>query len=406
MKGAFLRWVALAALTLSVLGTAHAQSLGGPQKRGASLTGANTLSLAAVTVPSISASQNNLNPGTTSNRFRISSTAAYSITGWVAATEGWVLCLENVGSFAITLPHNSASSDPEKRWQNGVTGADVVLSPGDLACYQYSTGSVNRWVMSSFPMYPARVADIAVARTGGTMTGTLVLSATTDISTETNGNLTIDPAGSGIVDIVGNMRLSLSSGKSISITGGNAPDNAANTGMYISGPNIGAIVVEGFNNYGLLLGTSVAAAAAVNTVTIGEQCAPGSACTGAKSAAFYGNGLAAFGNSHQTASITGAANLDPQSSRIILICATAASSFAITMQETTVAATPSLSFAHGADVTICSSQASNASCTLTFADVANVFDGSSSSLGVGDCITMFYADEANDLWVQTGFQNN
>jgi len=171
-------------------------------------------------------------------------------------------------------------------------------------------------------------------------------------------------------------------------------------GWSLQGPNIGLLTATTNNKYGILAGTPSAVGNDVALLTAGETCTQGSACTGAKAATFYGGGLAAFGNTHQTATISSAANLDPTSSRIILTCNTAASSFAITLQETTVAATAAQSFAHGADVTICSSMSSNASCTLTFADVAGVFNGAAPSLGVGDCFRIFYADESDDIWLQ------
>jgi hypothetical protein len=171
-------------------------------------------------------------------------------------------------------------------------------------------------------------------------------------------------------------------------------------GLNIAGGNLTALTGVNSNKYVTFVGASGAQNNDSALVTIGETCGATTACTGAKAATFYGGGLAAFGNTHQTATISGAANLDPTSSRIILTCSTAASSFAVTMQETTVAATAALSFAHGADVTICSSPASDATCTLTFADVANVFEGSAPSLGRNDCFHMFYVDAADDLWLQ------
>ncbi len=178
------------------------------------------------------------------------------------------------------------------------------------------------------------------------------------------------------------------------------PDAAG--GLQVNSGSSAAVVVGAgqSSQVSLLVGSSSAAADSTSVLLVGETCSIASGCTGARAAGFYGGGLAALGNTHQTASITGAANLDPVSSRIILTCATAASSFAITLQETTVAATGSLAKAFGADVTICSSMSSNASCTLTFADVAGVFNGASPSLGAGDCFRIFYADEADDIWLQ------
>jgi hypothetical protein len=262
-------------------------------------------------------------------------------------------------------------------------------------------GTAGAFAGGALPGPAVGVSALYCALTGCTMTGQTVYSGvTTEVSTGANENFTVAPNGTGVTELVGNLKLTLAGGNVLTIGGGLASNDPSNFGTSIVGPKIGAITVGGFNNYGLLLGMTGAATAAQNTVTLSSVCTPSGACSGAVAAASYGTGLFAYGNTQQTQTFAAAGNLDPTSSRILLTCPTAASSFAVTMQETTVAATPALSKAYGADVTICSSPASNASCTLTFADVANVFNGAAPALLPSQCFKIFYANAADPLWLQ------
>lgn len=94
------------------------------------------------TLSQFSASQNDLNIGT-GGIIRISSSAAVDITGIVAATSGDARLLSNVGSFAITLKHNSTSSLAANRILC-VSAADVAIAAGGSAVVYYD-GTDSRW---------------------------------------------------------------------------------------------------------------------------------------------------------------------------------------------------------------------------------------------------------------------
>lgn len=74
---------------------------------------------------------------------RLTSDAARTITGFVAGTAGRVVVLVNVGSFAITLSHQSTSSTAANRvivpWS-----ADYILDPAYAAVLVYD-GTTSRW---------------------------------------------------------------------------------------------------------------------------------------------------------------------------------------------------------------------------------------------------------------------
>lgn len=74
---------------------------------------------------------------------RLTSDAARTITGFVAGTTGRVVVLVNVGSFAITLSHQSTSSTAANRvivpWS-----ADYILDPAYAAVLVYD-GTTSRW---------------------------------------------------------------------------------------------------------------------------------------------------------------------------------------------------------------------------------------------------------------------
>lgn len=75
---------------------------------------------------------------------RVSSDAARSITGVVAGTEAEARLLINVGSFAITLKHESSSSTAANRLVVPWAGDYVLSAAGGAALLVYDATS-SRW---------------------------------------------------------------------------------------------------------------------------------------------------------------------------------------------------------------------------------------------------------------------
>lgn len=97
-----------------------------------------------VTSPSqITASQNDYNPGA-GDIFRLDANAARDITGVVAGSNGQAILLVNVGSHAITLKHESASSTAANRLTVPWAGDYVLSASGGAALLVYFTAS-SRW---------------------------------------------------------------------------------------------------------------------------------------------------------------------------------------------------------------------------------------------------------------------
>lgn len=84
-----------------------------------------------VTPTTLSASQTDYNPGP-GDIYRLSASVAVNLTGWTAWSDGSVKLLVNVGSYAITLKHQSTSSSASNRFITPTTG-DYVISPGGSA---------------------------------------------------------------------------------------------------------------------------------------------------------------------------------------------------------------------------------------------------------------------------------
>jgi hypothetical protein len=75
--------------------------------------------------------------------FRISSDAARTITGIVAGTSGATILLVNVGSFAITLSHQSSSSTAANRLIVPWAGDCVIAASAAVSLYY--DGTTSRW---------------------------------------------------------------------------------------------------------------------------------------------------------------------------------------------------------------------------------------------------------------------
>ena len=109
------------------------------------------LKLRSLTPAQITANQNNYNPTglSYSSRLRISSDAARDITGLVAGATDEVIAISNIGSFAITLKHESASSTAANRfWMPSLADHALSAGAGCVLCYD---GTLARWtVVSAF----------------------------------------------------------------------------------------------------------------------------------------------------------------------------------------------------------------------------------------------------------------
>lgn len=128
---------------------------------------------------------------------RITSDAARDLTGILtSAIDGLMLRLTNVGSFNITLKHESASSTASYRFLNNGS-LDVTLAPTDSVLYIYDTSN-SRWrhtlsISSSFISGVSGAQYVTLA-TDGTLTNERVLTGTSKQVTVTDNG-----AGSTVV---------------------------------------------------------------------------------------------------------------------------------------------------------------------------------------------------------------
>lgn len=108
--------------------------------------GADAVASVVVTPTSLTADQNDWAIGT-GDVFRVAGTAARAITGIAAGTSGLAILLINVGSFALTLRHQSASSTAANRITVPWAGDCVIAANGGAVVMVYdSTSSTWRVV--------------------------------------------------------------------------------------------------------------------------------------------------------------------------------------------------------------------------------------------------------------------
>lgn len=93
-----------------------------------------------VTPTTLSASANDYAPGD-GDIYRLSSSAAVNITGWVSWTDTTLKLLVNVGSFAITLKHQSTSSSASNRFITPTAGDYIIPAGSSAVIYWDATDS-------------------------------------------------------------------------------------------------------------------------------------------------------------------------------------------------------------------------------------------------------------------------
>lgn len=182
--------------------------------------GTEEFNVQATTPSQITTHQNNYNPGN-GTFFRLSSSAAWTITGWAGGVNGRLLVLRNIGSFNITLRHQNISSTDINRFICP-QAVDVALEPDESLTLIYdattqrwqvwtatnhtllgghtdtTTGTIVRGdlvvvdSLTSWARFPIGAAN-TVLRTSGTDPAWAKLVLTTDVT----GNLPIANGGTG-----------------------------------------------------------------------------------------------------------------------------------------------------------------------------------------------------------------
>lgn len=102
--------------------------------------GADAISSVVVTPSSLTADVNDWAIGT-GDIFRVAGTAARAITGIAAGTSGLAILLVNVGTFALTLRHQNASSTAANRITVPWAGDCVLAASGGNAVLVYDSTS-------------------------------------------------------------------------------------------------------------------------------------------------------------------------------------------------------------------------------------------------------------------------
>jgi hypothetical protein len=180
--------------------------------------------LGSITPTTITSDQNDYSPtgGSDAAIWRLSTDAARNITGMLAATDGIVKAIINVGSNPIVLPNQSASSSAANRF---ALSANVVLLAGEAALLRYSTIS-SRWEFLARASQAAGLANIRLAKTANYTVGTLDNSSTIALGGSTFFTLTFSAASgyaSNFMALVVNedpLPSSGGRGKDIAISGG------------------------------------------------------------------------------------------------------------------------------------------------------------------------------------------
>lgn len=104
--------------------------------------GSDAVAAVVVTPTSLAADVNDWAIGT-GDVFRVAGTAARNVTGIAAGTSGLAVLLVNVGSFALTLKHQSASSAAANRFTIPWAGDCVLAANGGAAVLVYDSTSAT-----------------------------------------------------------------------------------------------------------------------------------------------------------------------------------------------------------------------------------------------------------------------
>lgn len=143
------------------------------------------LILNQVTSAALAAQQDNYSLSN-SPYWRLTSSAAITITGMPAPSAGTLRVLANVGTFKITLAHLNSSSSSSAQFQFRDSN-NYVLQPNEQILFAYD-GTLNKWVPVLSPRAPLGVYTVAnlptTANTGA-------------IAHASNGRRTMELAGNG-----------------------------------------------------------------------------------------------------------------------------------------------------------------------------------------------------------------
>jgi hypothetical protein len=104
---------------------------------------AHNLVVTPRTPAQITGNVNDYDPGGNQGFVRLSSDAAWNITGLLAAPDGTHRTLVNVGGFNLTLKNADGASTAANQFLNAA-GGDVVLGPNHMAVAVYD-GTTQRW---------------------------------------------------------------------------------------------------------------------------------------------------------------------------------------------------------------------------------------------------------------------
>lgn len=122
-----------------------------------------TLALVVITPTALAANTDDWNPTglSTADIIRMSSSAAYNITGIVAPSDDRIIILDNVGAFSITLKHDTTSTAANRFFCPN--DADLVLAKDTNVWLQYDLASL-RWriIGGTSNSIPAGTYELAI----------------------------------------------------------------------------------------------------------------------------------------------------------------------------------------------------------------------------------------------------
>jgi hypothetical protein len=111
---------------------------------------------------------------------RLTATSAVSVTGFAATTDGDIKILHNVGTFAVTVPFESASSAAANRVTGTALPNSFILQPG-ASCPLMYDGTALRWrvlspVTNSVPSLPGAIG-LVIANNASTPNSKIDIAA-------------------------------------------------------------------------------------------------------------------------------------------------------------------------------------------------------------------------------------